>query len=598
DIYRSEKQSNGEWGPAVNLGPTINTPYNDDTPFITASGNKIFFSSYGHYNMGGYDVFMAKKNSQGEWAAPLNLGYPINTTDDNQFMVPLDDGQIAFYSKYDPKGGFGRYDIFRYRIYTADHPRMYAVEGMLDYQGVSVDPEEINISVIDKSTSDTIANLNPDDDANFNFDVPQGSYDVVFDSERFRKKILELEVGADTPIGGLKLAAPVALALIPAIIPVDEAEEEQILTILDDSIIYASPGEVVDIRFNASEGSNVIAEAKNKSELIKSENITGTDGLEKFSFAVKPGENLVTLSATDPEGKKSLKTIKVIVPDIAESEAEDSFVPRDETGISLPGTISGDTEADRLLDVLKAAATAGALKVFLDELNPKDENITTEDELMSHLYNSAEENDFTEADIDKLLIDAGVLTALDILIRDLAKVSSPDLQNYLLALDPEANGITTNRQLYDFLLNNSETDEFSRKDVYEAISRYKYPDADIQKIIDELIALSEGSLRTALQELDPVSEGITSLVDILNYLLDNTENYGYTEEEVYDLFYRYLISGEREATSDEGKELKERFSRGAKLTAGILLLEGLIILILIILARRRKNKKPSGTDMT
>jgi len=130
DIYKSEKQPNGEWGPAVNLGSKINSEYNDDTPFITESENKIFFSSYGHLNMGGYDIFMSKKNDDGSWAEPINLGYPINTTDDDQFFMPLHEGQIAYMSRFTNEGN-GRHDIYRFEIYSPDHPRLFPITGLI-----------------------------------------------------------------------------------------------------------------------------------------------------------------------------------------------------------------------------------------------------------------------------------------------------------------------------------------------------------------------------------------------------------------------------------------------------------------------------------
>jgi tetratricopeptide (TPR) repeat protein len=100
DIYKSGKMSNGDWGPPVNLGASINSPYNEETPFITENGRKLFFSSYGHYNMGGYDVFMSVMQSDSTWASPVNLGYPVNSTDDDIFFCPVGNGEIAYYPVY------------------------------------------------------------------------------------------------------------------------------------------------------------------------------------------------------------------------------------------------------------------------------------------------------------------------------------------------------------------------------------------------------------------------------------------------------------------------------------------------------------------
>ncbi len=112
DIYKSVKDEDGEWGEAINLGNIINTKHNEQTPFITSDGNKLYFSSYGHHNIGGYDIFIAEKNGQGQWKKPVNIGYPLNTPDDNIFFVPHLNGKIGYYSFYSKTNGIGKEDIY------------------------------------------------------------------------------------------------------------------------------------------------------------------------------------------------------------------------------------------------------------------------------------------------------------------------------------------------------------------------------------------------------------------------------------------------------------------------------------------------------
>ena len=88
DIYRSERDSEGNWGEPINLGPSINTIYNEKTPFITKNDSKLYFSSEGHHTMGGYDIFYSARNQAETWSSPENLGYPVNTTGDDLFYNP------------------------------------------------------------------------------------------------------------------------------------------------------------------------------------------------------------------------------------------------------------------------------------------------------------------------------------------------------------------------------------------------------------------------------------------------------------------------------------------------------------------------------
>jgi tetratricopeptide (TPR) repeat protein len=112
DLYISNKV-NGEWGPAVNLGPEINTRFNEDRPFLINKGKTLFFSSQGHENIGGYDIFRSGLQSNSLWNKPENIGYPLNNTDDNFFFMPIGEGKSGYYSIFKESGGYGKEDIYK-----------------------------------------------------------------------------------------------------------------------------------------------------------------------------------------------------------------------------------------------------------------------------------------------------------------------------------------------------------------------------------------------------------------------------------------------------------------------------------------------------
>ncbi len=116
DIYRSVLDEEGEWDNPENLGSVVNTALNEDTPFITEDGKSLFFSSQGHSSMGGYDVYVASIDDEGNLTDAVNLGYPINTTDDDLFYYPWNNGQVAYLALLEPDG-YGKEDI--YKITTA-----------------------------------------------------------------------------------------------------------------------------------------------------------------------------------------------------------------------------------------------------------------------------------------------------------------------------------------------------------------------------------------------------------------------------------------------------------------------------------------------
>jgi outer membrane protein OmpA-like peptidoglycan-associated protein len=111
DIYVSTKDDKGKWGKAVNLGNMINTKYGEEGVFIHPDGKTMYFSSQGHKSMGGYDIFKSVYEN-GKWSEPENLGYPVNTPDDDVFFVISASGKHGYYASFNANG-YGEKDIYQ-----------------------------------------------------------------------------------------------------------------------------------------------------------------------------------------------------------------------------------------------------------------------------------------------------------------------------------------------------------------------------------------------------------------------------------------------------------------------------------------------------
>lgn len=114
DIYMSKMDEKDKWGDAVNLGPTINTMYDEEAVFMHPDGKTMYFSSMGHNSMGGLDIFKSKfDEASGTWGQPVNLGYPVNTADNDVFFVLSASGRHGYYTSVgtDSKGGRDLYII-------------------------------------------------------------------------------------------------------------------------------------------------------------------------------------------------------------------------------------------------------------------------------------------------------------------------------------------------------------------------------------------------------------------------------------------------------------------------------------------------------
>jgi outer membrane protein OmpA-like peptidoglycan-associated protein len=185
DIYRSEIDSNGDWGPALNLGPVINTSLDEESPFMSDDNKSLYFSSQGHFNMGGYDIFVSAINDDGELQNPQNIGYPLNTTDNDLFFFPLKDGKQGYHAKYTDNFN-GNMDIYRYEILSIANPVRFTIKGHITLPPQSpVLFENIDITLIDKIQNDTISTNKAEKNGNYLYRLPSGEFELDFSTEGF-----------------------------------------------------------------------------------------------------------------------------------------------------------------------------------------------------------------------------------------------------------------------------------------------------------------------------------------------------------------------------------------------------------------------------
>ncbi len=168
DIYRSIKLPNNKWSKATNLGPTINTEYDEDAPFIHPDGVTLFFSSNGQRGMGGFDIFYVirkekedrDKSTQWKWNLPVNIGSPINTPDDDIFYVLSTDGKRAYYSSA-KVGGVGEKDLYQIDVGDVIVEPTVLLKGFLTYDGKETTTGNVKIIVSDIETGQAVSEIRP-----------------------------------------------------------------------------------------------------------------------------------------------------------------------------------------------------------------------------------------------------------------------------------------------------------------------------------------------------------------------------------------------------------------------------------------------------
>jgi len=184
DIYISRRDSTGDWGPAVNLGPVINTPYNEESPFLSEDDKTLFFSSRGHFNMGGYDIFYSTLLDNGEWSAPMNAGYPLNSPDDDVFFKPLNKG-FEGYTSREIAGGSGKQDIYRVEIFSDKNPRNFYVRGTVNIADVDNGANNtVKVSFTDlKNPENPVVAWSDPVTGEYELHLPHGDYQALYEGE-------------------------------------------------------------------------------------------------------------------------------------------------------------------------------------------------------------------------------------------------------------------------------------------------------------------------------------------------------------------------------------------------------------------------------
>lgn len=146
DLYISTKKPDGTWSKPENLGPQVNGPKDDDAPFISIDNNQLYFATNDSRSIGGFDIMRAEKNEDGTWGPATNLGYPFNSTNDDIYYTTTIDGLRGYMTSYRPEG-LGEKDIYEIKNEYLGVKTVCVLDGTIRTKDGSPLPEEFAISV-------------------------------------------------------------------------------------------------------------------------------------------------------------------------------------------------------------------------------------------------------------------------------------------------------------------------------------------------------------------------------------------------------------------------------------------------------------------
>ena len=201
DIYKAELLQDGTWGNIVNLGPVINTSYDEEAPQIHSDSKTLFFSSRGHNSMGGFDIFSSNYNEETKtWSPVKNIGYPINTADEDIYFVLTADGSKAYFSSY-RNNTFGEVDIY-VLMRPNSSPASLLFRVKLSEDGSEHEPIPARILLSDRETGVAESIVTEDisnSDLSFHMEFDK-DYDLIIEAEGFAKSTYPVRVAHQNDI--------------------------------------------------------------------------------------------------------------------------------------------------------------------------------------------------------------------------------------------------------------------------------------------------------------------------------------------------------------------------------------------------------------
>lgn len=213
DIYCAEKMPSNTWGNIRNIDE-LNTPYNEESPILSSDGGTIYFASQGHNSMGGFDIFYSKLLSNGKWSTPINIGYPINTPDDEFYYFPIDSATALM--PLVSKDLVTFYEIYKVGIKPIVPKKTVKLSGTINLSdNADINSDSIIINVKDIQSQEIVTSVSSiSKNGLYNTDIKPGNYMVEVLSNYYNAEPINIYI----PENYSQAVFPLDITLMPNII--------------------------------------------------------------------------------------------------------------------------------------------------------------------------------------------------------------------------------------------------------------------------------------------------------------------------------------------------------------------------------------------
>lgn len=535
DIYVSRRDSSGEWGPAENMGPIINTPFNEESPFLSRDDKTLFFSSRGHFNMGGYDIFYSTLLPNGKMSVPLNAGYPLNSTDDDVFFKPLNDGYEGYYAKESP-GGFGKQDIYRIEIFSKDHPRKFLVRGtvkaadLLNNSNNSLKVLAMNV----KKPNTTITAYSNPKTGEYELQLPQGKYEITYEGDDNVKITKNIELPLSHPFDTVVLSRTILPKGLNADLNTGNKNNNAALI-----PVKAKPSSDISIKSQKEATINISPEhtmgfADNKTEeFIAMLKKRSSDTLRAF------------LEEADLESQK-FGMIDDVITYLKEAGAKRNINPSGLDRLALIVAFRDNVLSQAAIDYL-AQYTDGDLKKILGELNINEANLKTWTDLQDYIQ-SKTNGKITPGELDKIVEaildgnDPGILIIREKVLAYGNQSADKDLINKSVNIADQKDITVKEKWLRNFydesLRQGLSADQLS--ELLATISNL--PGTNVEKYLKDLSEYAVEPLLSSLKSLNLKEENVKSSAELISFLLSDKNKDKYPVDEVFKAIAALIVS--------------------------------------------------------
>ncbi|MFO7940446.1 MAG: hypothetical protein R6U66_11940 [Bacteroidales bacterium] len=534
DIYIADRLEGDTWGNIRNLGPVINTKWNENTPFLSAKESILFFASEGHKSMGGYDIFYSLKVGD-LWTKPKNIGYPLNTTNNNMFYYPMEDATQGYLAQFSSKG-FGNKDIYRLEISDLTTPSDVRVEGQLTMDNPEDrNVEDFNIFLIDKHTHDTLLTLTQEELKNIEHFTPSGAPHLVYESFK-TKEDKQFFISQPYAIKEVFLETP---PLKPVLAEQNDETRPEIHAEQSHYTLERA-GQKVEVKLSTKQGKLLLLDTYVNGQFIKRD--TFELEREQFVYEYQPieGENRLLFSLIGDDDQQ--RTEEVFV----------SYIPIEQ---EIASTLDlSDTEyqlnAEGKKVKIRLAVKEGSkliVETYVGDELIKTEEFDVKGEEFVYEYTPESEDtriDFRLIEPDNKVREGSIALKQQPITDELAaliKAMQEFSNNRLKVLLPsmQASAYPSSDSLLKTLRRETKRDAMMDQALDASVMALLMQlDMSPVAFLEALKALANDTITKALEEGPQQPE---TLFAVLDYLYKNQQPYGYNEEDIDALLDAFLV---------------------------------------------------------